>query len=77
MVADILLIMDLTGSMINWMAEAYKRLEEIVNNIKKKMKKYKIRFAFVGYRDIVNEKDRVAVKDFSEDIAGISSFIRQ
>ena len=76
MVADILLIMDLTGSMRRWMKEAYKRLEEIIKNIKKKMKKYKIRFAFVGYRDIENGKDRVAFKDFTEDISSISSCIR-
>ena len=61
MVADILLIMDLTGSMRKWMTEAYKRLEEITRNIKKKIKNYKIRFAFVGYRDIENGIDRVAV----------------
>lgn len=76
MVADILLIMDLTYSMKKWMTEAYKRLEEIVNNIKKKMGKYKIRFAFVGYRDIDLGNDRIAFKDFSEDISSISSFIR-
>ena len=74
---DIMFIMDLTGSMGNWLDEAKKNICNIIEEILDNNPGSKIRMSFIGYRDYIeaNQKRIYNSKEFTEDLNSFNEFL--
>ncbi|KAI8804616.1 hypothetical protein BJ742DRAFT_871711 [Cladochytrium replicatum] len=66
---DIAFVMDLTGTMVPWIAQARVKMHEIIRHVKEKSPEATVRVGFVGYGDYNNEsppKAYIKVVDFAE-----------
>lgn len=72
---DLALLCDCTSSMSAWIERAKNTLKQIIDNIQKEFSKLKVRVAFVGYRDFCDGDLLYSIKNFTEDIAEIKTFI--
>lgn len=72
-ILDLLLIMDCTGSMSAWIKHSKTTLNSVIDTIARN-DSLKVRVAFVGFRDFVDD-DIFAIQDFTFDIDTVKSFI--
>jgi len=67
--------MDCTGSMGAWIDASCKKVNEIVDQVLKKYPGLPIRMAFVAYRDFCDGAKQFEVKQFTDDIDSLRTFI--
>ncbi|KAJ3214523.1 hypothetical protein HDU67_001547 [Dinochytrium kinnereticum] len=72
--ADIVFLMDVTGSMQKHIDNARETLKEIMKRVKDEITTFEPRVAFVGYRDYKDEQ-RFVVMDFTIDLGKAVDFI--
>ena len=76
---DLLLILDCTASMEEWIESCKQKLILIISNFRKEFKQtQKIRVAFVGYRDFGHVFDQAHFKiiDYTEDLNSVIDEIK-
>jgi hypothetical protein len=75
-VLELGLLCDCTSSMYSWIDKAKTTLKEIISNIVKACcGNLRVRVCFIGYRDH-GDSPRFSIKDFTEDIDSVKSFIQ-
>ena len=76
---DLMIIMDLTGSMGIWLDEAKNNIKNIIEEITDNNPGSKIRISFIGYRDFyeVDEERTYFSKEFTENIDEMNEYISQ
>ena len=74
---DLMVIMDLTGSMNIWLNEVKENIKNIIEEIIENNPGSKIRVSFVGYRDFIEPKAPRTYysKEFTENINEINEYI--
>ena len=72
---DICFMLDATGSMVSYIAEAKTVIHKIVDKLKNRFVDFALRVAFVGYRDHSEGSKRITVLDFSEDKETFKTFV--
>ena len=72
---DICFMLDCTGSMSSYIAEAKSVIHRIVDKLKKRFVDFELRAAFVGYRDHSDGISRVSVFPFGNCIDDFKSFV--
>lgn len=72
---DICFLVDCTGSMDSYITETKLVIHKIVDKLKTLYADFKLRVAFVGYRDHSDGNDRVTVFPFNSDIDAFKSFV--
>ena len=72
---DLCFMLDATGSMSSYIAEAKTVIHKIVHQLADQFKDLELRVAFVGYRDHSDGEQRVTVLDFSEDKETFKTFV--
>jgi len=75
-ILDLVLIMDCTGSMSAWIEHSKTTLKTVIDDIVSDNEDVRVRVAFVGFRDFVDD-DIFVIKDFTFDINEVKSFISQ
>jgi len=76
-VIDILLVLDLTGSMGSWIEASKEKFIEILNNFQNNHSKtHDLRVAFIGYRD-VNDVHKLVVNDFTDNFEQVKNLITE
>ena len=71
---DLCLLLDCTASMGSWIQRSKDTLCTIIDSVKTTHTDLAVRVSFVGYRDIML-RERFVIKDFSEDLEEVKSFI--
>ena len=72
---DICFMLDATGSMDSYIAEAKTVIHRITDSLRKRFQDFQLRVAYVGYRDHSDGADRVTVLDFSENKDKFKTFV--
>jgi len=73
---DVLFVMDITGSMKDWIKEAKNKVVDIASAIKEKTGNFgHFRVGFVGYRDICDGTDRHVIYPFDDDPKKLADFL--
>jgi len=72
---DIVIMLDLTGSMGPSIAMAKETIVKIIDFMKERYSQSTVRFAFVGYRDFCDGEKRLVKRDFSSDTEGLKTLI--
>ena len=72
---DLLFVMDLTGSMDPYVEEAKGNVINIINRIIEECPGIDINFGFIGYRDILEEKNNTNI-DFTKDYQELQNTIK-
>ena len=72
---DICFMLDSTGSMSSYIAEAKTVIHRIIDKLKKRFHDFELRASFVGYRDHADGTDRVTVYNFDSNIDSFKTFV--
>ena len=72
---DICFMLDATGSMSSYIAEAKTVIHRIVDKLQERFQDFELRASFVGYRDHSDGAKRVTVFDFSEKKDAFKTFV--
>lgn len=72
---DICFMMDCTGSMWSYINEAKNVVHCVVDKLCKKFQDFKLRFAFIGYRDHCDGARRISLMPFSSDKDVFKAFV--
>ncbi|KAJ3096519.1 hypothetical protein HDU97_005807 [Phlyctochytrium planicorne] len=72
--ADIIFLMDVTGSMQRYIDKVRETLREITTKVKEAHVNLEPKLAFVGYRDY-DDAERFVVQDFTTDVDRVVEFI--
>ncbi|TNV81249.1 hypothetical protein FGO68_gene3470 [Halteria grandinella] len=72
---DIVIMLDLTGSMASSITMAKETIAKIIDFMKERYSQSTVRFAFVGYRDFCDGEKRLVKRDFSSDTEGLKKLI--
>ncbi|KAJ3095750.1 hypothetical protein HDU96_001060 [Phlyctochytrium bullatum] len=72
--ADIVILMDVTGSMQRHIDNARDALNDIITKVREEIPRFEPRIAFVGYRDY-SDRERFTVLDFTSDVNSAVEFI--
>lgn len=73
---DLVVVMDCTGSMSAWIAEAQRSIVGILDSIKGLHSEAAIRVGFVGYRDHCDGRDRLVVKQLTDQVGEVKTCIQ-
>jgi hypothetical protein len=73
-ILDLALVMDLTGSMSDWIENTKDTLKQVIDAVVENNKNLEVRVAFVGYRDFPDD-EIFTVHDFTFDIAEMKGYI--
>lgn len=65
-----LLFLDCSYSMVDWIEQAKTNYIKIIDSFKN-IQEIKLRCGFVGYRDFYNEAEQFAISDFTSDLQEI------
>ena len=60
----------------SWIERSKDTLKTIIQNVKQNNPSLTVKASFVGYRDI-GDRNRFEIKDFTDDLDGVKSFINQ
>lgn len=72
---DICFMMDCTGSMSSYINEAKTVVHRVVDKLDKKFQDFKLRCAFVGYRDHCDGDKRISLMQFGTDKDAFKAFV--
>ena len=74
---DLMIIMDLTGSMYIWLNEVKENIKNVIEEITQNNPGSKIRISFIGYRDFESENEvrKYDSKEFTENISEFYEYI--
>ena len=72
---DICFMLDATGSMSSYIAEAKNVIHKVIDKLKQRFQDFELRAAFVGYRDHSDGPKRVTVYDFDQNIDSFKTFV--
>lgn len=73
-ILDLALVMDLTGSMGDWIENTKDTLIQVIDTVVEKNPELQVRVAFVGFRDFVDD-EIFTVHDFTFDLENMKDFI--
>ena len=75
---DICFLMDCTGSMVNWLAQAKNHCRTIMTEAIKINDKVIPRIAFVGYRDFCDGEERLSIVNFKgmNEAESLKSYVK-
>lgn len=72
---DICFMLDCTGSMYSYIKEAKTVVHRVVDKLAKKFPDFKLRCAFVGYRDHCDGSQRISVMPFGSEKDNFKAFV--
>ena len=72
---DICFMLDATGSMASYIAEAKNVIHRIIDKLKARFQDFELRASFVGYRDHGDGPNRVTVYDFDQNVDSFKTFV--
>jgi mRNA-degrading endonuclease YafQ of YafQ-DinJ toxin-antitoxin module len=72
---DICFMLDATGSMSLYIAEAKNVIHKVIDKLKLRFQDFELRASFVGYRDHSDGPERVIVYNFDQNIDSFKTFV--
>ncbi|CAK57761.1 unnamed protein product (macronuclear) [Paramecium tetraurelia] len=72
---DVVIVMDLTGSMRPWKETMQQTIAKIIDQFLNSVNGYQVRVAFIGYRDIWDNEEKLVYWSFTKKIDEIQDYI--
>lgn len=72
---DICFMLDATGSMSSYIAEAKNVIHRVIDKLKHRFEDFELRASFVGYRDHADGPKRVTIYNFDHNIDSFKTFV--
>ncbi len=72
---DVLLMLDMTGSMESWIEQSKRSCIELLDYVKTTFPQSSLRVGFIGYRDIQDGSNRFVIEPFTPNVEKVTKTI--